>query len=155
MRLALLLHGRDQLHPALRHAVHVLLALQVQRAPYAPLCTRLLSAPALHPLCRCVRKLWKQQEDLYKALLVCQHEDCRVQMWGCKKVKTDSDPRGHDPNWDPYDVLDTGRFGAKYHEAYYGDPTKTRAKRSCASTSRATTWGASCCGASPPPIQTR
>ena len=52
-----------------------------------------------------------------ESLVVCQHEDCRVQMWGCKKVKVDEDPRGHDVTWDPYSVLDSGKHGANFKEA--------------------------------------
>ena len=40
----------------------------------------------------------------------CQFEDCRVQMWGARSSAT-PDPRGNDPTYSPYSVLDTGKNG--------------------------------------------
>lgn len=85
-----------------------------------PRCTMLYTCCSVY---KCVRPKWKANVGLYEALRQCQHDDCRVQMWGCKKVKQDQDPRGHDENWDPYDVLDTGKHGMNRAAANFGpDP---------------------------------
>ena len=74
----------------------------------------------------CVRPKWKGGMDLYEAMKACQYEDCRVQMWGCKAVKVDQDPRGYDTGWNKYSVADTGKYGIDLQQAMFGpDPKKS------------------------------
>ena len=62
---------------------------------------------------------------MYAAMKACQFEDCRVQMWGCEKQRDTPDPRGNDPTYSPYSVLDTGKNGYDRKIALKGpDPAK-------------------------------
>ncbi len=73
----------------------------------------------------CLTPRVERGDAMYAAMKACQFEDCRVQMWGCEKQRDTPDPRGNDPTYSPYSVLDTGKNGYDRKIALKGpDPAK-------------------------------
>ena len=93
----------------------------LQETNCIPRCVQAFSCCSIY---KCVRPLFKKGVPMYQALKRCQFEDCRVQMWGCKQVKVDEDPRGYDPLWNKYSVTDTGTYGMNKNFAYNGPAIK-------------------------------